>query len=156
RISSSHRPHSPLLTLAAMRGADIHYGRSCGAPDHHSTRPARIRRDALCRDRRLIVFASSLFLYQLAIASLLPLAGETLARGGGRHAALVLSVLIVVPQILVAILAPWAGRSANHWGRRPLLLLGLGVVPIRSLAFAITGNPVLLVAVQALAPCWGC
>jgi len=139
-----------LLTLAAMRGADIHYGRSCGAPDHHSTRPARIRRGALFRDRRLIVFASSLFLFQLANASLLPLAGETLARGGGRHAALVLSVLIVVPQILVAILAPWAGRSANHWGRRPLLLLGPGVVPIRSLVFAITGNPVLLVAVQAL------
>jgi MFS family permease len=58
--------------------------------------------------------------------------------------------LIVFPQILVALLAPWAGRTANIWGRRPLLLLGLGVVPIRSLAFATTTDPVLLVAVQAL------
>jgi MFS family permease len=58
--------------------------------------------------------------------------------------------LIVFPQILVALLAPWAGRTANSWGRRPLLLLGLGVVPIRSLAFATTTDPVLLVAVQAL------
>src|SRR5215469_7696692 len=139
-----------LMTLFAIRTADIHYGRSCGAPDHHSTRPSRSRRTALFRDYRLLVFASSLFFYQLANASLLPLAGETLARVEGRHSSLVLSALIVFPQILVALLAPWAGRTANSWGRRPLLLLGLGVVPIRSLAFATTTDPVLLVAVQAL------
>jgi MFS family permease len=139
-----------LLALFAIRTADIHYGRSCGAPDHHSNKPPRIRRTALFSDPRLLVFASGLFLFQLANASLLPLAGETLARANGRHSALVLSALIVFPQILVALLAPWAGRTANSWGRRPLLLLGLGVVPIRSLAFATTTDPVLLVAVQAL------
>jgi MFS family permease len=139
-----------LLALFAIRTADIHYGRSCGAPDDHSKKPPRIRRAALFMDRRLLVFASVLFLFQLANASLLPLAGETLARANGRHSALVLSALIVFPQILVALLAPWAGRTANIWGRRPLLLLGLGVVPIRSLTFATTTDPVLLVAVQAL------
>jgi MFS family permease len=139
-----------LLALFAIRTADIHYGRSCGAPDDYSKKPPRIGRTALFMDRRLLVFASSLFLFQLANASLLPLAGETLARANGRHSALVLSALIVFPQILVALLAPWAGRTANSWGRRPLLLLGLGVVPIRSLAFATTTDPVLLVAVQAL------
>jgi MFS family permease len=139
-----------LLTLVAIRSSDIHYGRSCGAPDHHSTRPPRIRRAALFRDRRLLVFAISLFLFQLANASLLPLAGESLAGMEGRHSSLILSALIVFPQILVALLAPWVGRTANSWGRRPLLLLGLGVVPIRSLAFAATADPVLLIAVQVL------
>lgn len=139
-----------LLALIAIRAADIHYGRSCGAPDHHSTRPPRVRRSALFRDRRVLVFASSLFLFQLANASLLPLAGERLALVEGRQSSLVLSALIVVPQIVVALLAAWVGRTADNWGRRPLLLLGLGVVPIRSLAFATTTDPVLLVAVQAL------
>ena len=139
-----------LLTLVAIHAADIHYGRSCGAPDCHSKEPSRLGRPALFRDHRLLVFASCLFLFQLANASLLPLAGETLAQAAGRQSALVLSALIVFPQILVALLAPWAGRSANSWGRRPLLLVGLGIVPIRSLVFATTTDPVLLVAVQAL------
>ena len=134
-----------LLALIAIRAADIHYGRSCGAPDHHSTRLPRVRRSALFRDRRVLVFAGSLFLFQLANASLLPLAGERLAHVEGRQ-----SSLVVVPQIVVALLAAWVGRAADKWGRRPLLLLGLGVVPIRSLAFATTTDPVLLVAVQAL------
>jgi MFS family permease len=139
-----------LLTLAAIRAGDIHYGRSCGAPDHHLKHPPRVSRADLFKDRRVLVFASSLFLFQLANASLLPLAGETLAQVEGRDSSLILSALIVFPQILVALLAPWAGRTANSWGRRPLLLLGLGVVPIRSLVFATTTDPVVLVAVQAL------
>src|SRR5262249_20301757 len=60
------------------------------------------------------------------------------------------SALIVVPQIIVAVLAPWVGRTASTWGRRPLLLMGLGVVPIRSGLFAMSSDPTLLVAVQAL------
>lgn len=139
-----------LLALLAIRTTDIHYGRSCGAPDHHANRPPRIRRTVLFRDRSLLVFAISLFLFQLANASLLPLAGESLAHAGGRHSALLLSALIVFPQFVVALIAPLVGRSANSWGRRPLLLLGLGMVPIRSLAFATTTDPILLVAVQAL------
>lgn len=117
-----------LLTLVAIRPVHIHYGRSCGAPDHHAMHPTRIRRAALFADRRLLVFANSLFLFQLANASLLPLAGETQMRVEGRRSSLALSALIMLPQILVALLAPWAGRTANSWGRRPLLLLGLVIV----------------------------
>jgi len=35
-----------------------------------------------------------------------------------------------------AIMAPWAGRRANTWGRRPLLLVGFTALPIRALVFA--------------------
>jgi len=58
--------------------------------------------------------------------------------------------LIVVPQIIVALLATWVGQTANRWGRRPLLLIGLGVVPIRAALFASTTDPALLVVIQVL------
>ena len=61
-----------------------------------------------------------------------------------------MSALIVFPQIVVALLAPWVGRTAATWGRRPLLLLGLAVVPIRSGLFALTTDPALLVIIQLL------
>jgi MFS family permease len=141
----------PLLwALGRIRGGDIHFGQSCGAPDHHATTPPRINRVALFKDRRLLIFTICLFLFQLANASLLPLVGQALTRAEGRSSSLVVSALIALPQIIVAVLAPWAGRTANTWGRRPLLLIGLAVVPIRSGLFALTTDPVLLIVTQLL------
>jgi hypothetical protein len=61
-----------------------------------------------------------------------------------------ISALIIVPQIIVALMAPRVGRQAQDWGRRPLLLIGFAALPIRALGFALIGDPLLLLAVQAL------
>ena len=52
-----------LVALVRIRSADIHFGRSCGAPDHHAKDPPRISRAALLKDRRLVTFAACLFLF---------------------------------------------------------------------------------------------
>src|SRR5215831_9723735 len=141
----------PLVwALLRIRGADIHFGRSCGVPDHHETKPNRISRRSLFKDVRLLAFVTCLFLFQLANASILPQVGEQLAHSQGHRSSLSISVLIVIPQIVVAMLAPWAGRVAATWGRRPLLLLGIAAVPIRSGLFALTTDPILLVIIQTL------
>jgi MFS family permease len=139
-----------LLAVLRIRADDIHFGRSVGAPDHHeSTRPRRDARRALL-SRPLLGFAGCLFLFQAADASILPLVGETLTRSEGNKSSLVMSALIVVPQIIVAFLAPWTGRHAQTWGRRPLLLIGFGALPIRAVLFATFTDPAILVAVQLL------
>jgi MFS family permease len=139
-----------LLALTKIRAADIHFGRSCGASNHDAPRPQRASRAILFKDHRLLTFAVCLFLFQLANATMLPLIGEALVQAQGRLSSLVISALVVVPQLLVAVLAPWVGRTANSWGRRPLLLIGLGVVPIRSALLAFTADPALLVLIQVL------
>jgi MFS family permease len=139
-----------LWALIRIRAADIHFGRSCGAPDHHGTDPERARRGSLLTDRRLLTFATCIFLFQVANASILPLVAETTVHTEKRWSSLVMSALIVAPQIIVALLAPWAGRTAETWGRRPLLLLGLGMLPIRASFFAFTAAPELLIAIQVL------
>jgi MFS family permease len=139
-----------LLALTRIRATDIHFARSCGAPDDHSMQPQKVGRGVLFKDRRLLAFAACLLLFQIANASMLPLIGERLVHAEGRWSSLVVSALIVGPQIIVALLAPWVGRTANSWGRRPLLLIGLGVLPIRSTFFALTTDPALLVVVQLL------
>jgi MFS family permease len=139
-----------LFALARIHATDIHFARACGAPDLHPTHPQRASRAVLFKDRRLLTFAICLSLFQVANASTLPLLGEKLVYAEGRWSSLVVSALIVFPQIIVALLAPWAGRTAETWGRRPLLLIGLSVVPIRSGVFALTADPALLVLVQAL------
>jgi MFS family permease len=139
-----------VFALAKIRAGDIHFGRSCCAPDDQSTNVQRGSRAVLLKDRRLLTFAVCLFLFQVANASILPLIGETLAHAAARWSSPIISALIVVPQVIVALLAPWVGRAANNWGRRPLLLIGLGVVPIRAAVFAFAADPALLVLVQAL------
>jgi MFS family permease len=139
-----------VFALAKIRAGDIHFGRSCCAPDDQSANVQRVSHAVLLKDRRLLTFAVCLFLFQVANASILPLIGEALAHAAARWSSPIVSALIVVPQVIVALLAPWVGRAANNWGRRPLLLIGLGVVPIRAGVFAFTADPALLVLVQAL------
>jgi MFS family permease len=61
-----------------------------------------------------------------------------------------MSALIVVPQVVVALLAPWVGRRAESWGRRPLLLMGFGALPLRAMSFAVISDPGILVFIQVL------
>ena len=141
-----------LLALSRIRAADIHFGRSCGAPDHHdqAANPPRINRAVLFKNYHLVVFAGCTFLFQMANASMLPLVGEALGRNEGRQSSLILSALIVIPQLIVALLAPTVGRYAETWGRRPLLLIGFCALPIRAVLFAFFITPATLIAAQML------
>jgi MFS family permease len=139
------------VALARIHAPDIHFGRACGAPDHHmSGQPTRASLRSLWKSSGLLTFAICLFLFQLANASLLPLVVETLVYEGERRSSLIVSALIILPQIIVALMAPWVGRRARSWGRRPLLLIGLGALPIRALLFASVDNPPLVVGFQLL------
>jgi predicted MFS family arabinose efflux permease len=140
-----------LVALARIHAADIHFGRSCGAPHHHaSDPPARAGRLSLWKSPELPVLGIGLFLFQLANASMLPLVGEDLIYHGDSRSSLIVSTLIVLPQIVVALMAPWVGRQAKNWGRRPLLLIGFGALPLRALLFSLVTDPPLLLAVQLL------
>lgn len=140
-----------LMALSRIDSSQIHFGRACGQPDHaDDTPPPRTRRLKLSTNYGLVLFAGCLLLFQFANASMLPLAGEELAAQAGTRVSVIVSALIIVPQIVVTLSAPWVGREAQHRGRRPLLLLGFGALTARALLFAVTSNPWALVVSQLL------
>ena len=61
-----------------------------------------------------------------------------------------MSGLVIVPQIVVALAAPWVGFHSEKRGRRPLLLIGFGLEPVRALLLAISPAYPVLVAAQVL------
>jgi MFS family permease len=139
-----------LFALGRVQPSDIHFGRACGVPDHRGpSPPPRVRHRELWTNRSLLTFAGCVFLFQMANASMLPLAGEALVYSKVSLSSLIVSALIVVPQVIVALMAPWAGRRAKL-GRRPLLLVGFAALPIRALLFAWTTDPMILIAAQVL------
>jgi MFS family permease len=140
-----------LVALAAIRPADIDFARSCGAPrPYAATQRARTTHRSLWKSPGVLTFAACLFLFQLANAAMLPVVGAALVYDGESRSSLIVAALIILPQIVVALLAPWVGRQARSWGRRPLLLIGFGVLPIRALLFALIEDPLFLVGFQLL------
>jgi MFS family permease len=91
----------------------------------------------LLADRRLLIFAVCVMLFHLSNAAMLPLAGAAVTMRAGHFANLIIAACIVVPQVLVALLSPWVGRAAEKIGRKRLLLLGWGALPLRGLLLAV-------------------
>ena len=134
--------------LGRIRGAEIGYARARSARDRNKPRQsARLRE--MAKSHALLIFIASLVLFQLSNASLTPLASERLVQHHGPESELVTSGLVVVPQIVSALIAAWVARRAEDWGRKPLLLAGFAVLPLRAVLFAIAPGPYYLVAIQA-------
>jgi MFS family permease len=81
---------------------------------------------------------------------MLPLLGEMLANGQGRSSMMFMSACVVTTQLVVALLSSWSGRTAGSWGRKPLLLIAFGVLPVRGVLYTLTQNTNALVAIQIL------
>jgi len=100
-------------------------------------------------DRRLLIFCGCAMLFTFANAPMLMLmSGKMTAKVG--NPSLLIAACIVLPQIIVALASPAAGRMADSRGRRSVLLLGFAALPLRALVFAWSSNPAVVIAVQAL------
>jgi len=101
-------------------------------------------------NRQLLIFAACIALFQLANAAMLPLMGGILTIHANSWAAIIVAACVVVPQLVVVGMAPWVGRRAQSFGRRPLMLLCFGALIVRALLFAFVIDPFVVVAIQVL------
>jgi MFS family permease len=137
-----------LIALGFIRSNEIDYRKARNAAKAQDTRHARYR--DLAKNRPLILFTAALVLFQLADASMLPLIGENLAQDTKQEGSLWMSGLIAVPQLVVALFAPWVGYHSERKGRKPLLLIGFALEPIRAAVLALSSSYVFLVVAQIL------
>jgi MFS family permease len=138
-----------LLALGQIQAGEIDYVRARNAARRDHAFDLQRLTD-LGKNWRLLLFAACMVLFHLSNASLLPLVSQNLARSEIAHGAIFMAGLIVVPQVIVAILAPWVGYCSELWGRKPLLLVGFGFEAARALLFVLVTDPRLLIAVQLL------
>jgi MFS family permease len=104
----------------------------------------------LVSDRRLLIFGACVMLFHLSNAAMLPLAGAEVTMRAGAFANVIIAACIMVPQAVVALCSPWVGRVAQRAGRKRLLLLGWGVLPLRGLLLAVLPGAWPLVLGQAV------
>jgi predicted MFS family arabinose efflux permease len=136
-----------LIALGLIRPDEIDYARARNAaPGKHDVG----RVSDLLKNHRLILFTAALVMFQLADASMLPLIGENLATTIPTESSIWMSGLIIVPQVVVALFAPWVGYHSEKRGRKPLLLIGFAAEPLRAALLAFTNAYGFLVVAQLL------
>src|SRR6266516_3730991 len=139
-----------LIALFQIRPGEIDPERAHGGKHGMGLRKLGEGLLSLLGNRPLMILAACALLFHLANAAMLPLMGSLLTMRSSDLATALIGACIVVPQLVVAAFAPWVGRHAEQWGRRPLLLLGFAALPLRGVLFATVTDPFLLVAVQLL------
>lgn len=103
---------------------------------------------ALLKNRALLCFAACMVLFFLANAAMLPLVGSVMTLRASETATALVAACIMVPQAVLAVTAPFVGRLAQSWGRKPLLVIGFAALPVRGLLFAFVSDPYWMVAIQ--------
>jgi MFS family permease len=138
-----------LIALSRIRSSEIDYVRARNAARRdHSFDLQKISN--LAKNRNLLVFAGCMVIFHFTNASLLSVVGQNLGHSKTQLSPLFMAGLIIVPQIVVAVLAPWIGYWSEFVGRKPLLLVGFALEVLRSLLFIVVADPRLMIMVQLL------
>ena len=144
-----------LVPLFAVLSAAAVLSIPAGAIDHERARGADADQSCeprpgahRCSYRSLAVFAVCAMLFHFANAPLLPLVGQKLALANRAFATPLMSLCIVAAQLVMLPVALFAGRKAEKWGRKPVLLIGFAVLPVRALLYTLSNNSAWLIAVQ--------
>ncbi len=104
----------------------------------------------LLKSRPLVLFAVCAMLFHFANAPLLPLVGQKLAQSHPDWATAMMSACIIAAQLIMLPVALVVGATADRLGRKPILLIGFAVLPIRALLYTFSNDAWWLIGVQLL------
>ena len=114
----------------------------------HPEHPSGVK--VLLANRPLLLFAICCALFHLANAAMLPLVSQKLSQINLQMATPLTSACIVAAQLVMVPMAWLVGVKADVWGRKPLLMFGFMILPLRGVLYTLSSDPYWLVAVQML------
>lgn len=126
---------------------DVARGLDPQGPDH-GEQPSGLT--VLLHNRPLLIFGICCGLFHLANAAMLPLVSQKLSLVNLQMATPLTSACIVAAQLVMVPVALLVGWKADVWGRKPLLLAGFLILPLRGVLYTLSDDPYWLVAVQLL------
>ena len=104
----------------------------------------------LVRNRPLMIFAGCVALFHLANAAMLPITASVVTMRSSDWAMALVGACMLRPADGGGSACAMGRTTGGPSGRRPLLLLGFGALPIRGTLLAFVSSPYMLVAVQIL------
>jgi MFS family permease len=139
-----------LIALHRIRSSEVDPARAHGGVPQVPPDKPLSDVPALVSKRSLLVLAGCVMLFHLANAAMLPLMGSVMTMRSSGTAPLLIALCIIVPQLIVALIAPWVGRQALVWGTRTFVLVAFASLILRTLLFATVTNSYVIPVVQIL------
>jgi MFS family permease len=141
-----------ICAAATIRSNDIDNTTARGADSEDNPESAAqvVSFGDLLRQRCIWIFTASVVLFHFANAAMLPLVGELLSKGKDGASSFYMSACIIAAQCVMIPVAFLTGRLAGSWGRKPLFLIGFGVLTIRGILYTFGKSALYLLAVQSL------
>lgn len=140
-----------IVAVSLVDGGAIDHEVARGFDPAHDTaheQPSGVA--VLLSNRSLLIFAICCGLFHLANAAMLPLVSQKLSQIDVNLATPLTSACIVAAQLVMVPVAWLVGAKADVWGRKPLLLAGFVILPLRGVLYVLSDNPYWLVGVQLL------
>lgn len=142
------------ICVKSIREREIDHELARGADENETPTPEKSPHKTegifkLLSDRNLLFFMSAVVLFHFANAAMLPLVGQRLAQGKSVDPTVYMSACVIVAQLVMipsANITGWLATTA----RKPIFLVGFGVLPIRGVLYTLNNNPYFLVSVQIL------
>ncbi len=147
------------LAVLSIPAAAIDHDRARGGeqPNGGAVPPSGL--GVLLGCRPLLLYAGCTMLFHVANAPLLPLVGQKLALAHRDWATAMMSACIIAAQAIMLPIALLVGWNADRWGRKPILLIGFGILPLRAALYTLSNASAWLIGVQLLdgvgAGIWG-
>lgn len=96
----------------------------------------------LLTNQPLLLFAICCALFHLANAAMLTLVSQKLAQINLQMATPLTSACIVAAQVVMVPAALLVGAKADLWGRKPLLIAGFLILPLRGVLYTCPTIPI--------------
>ena len=138
-----------LGTLWSMHAKDIDADRMRGRKALQKGERRGVTRD-LFKSRRLWTVLAVIGLFQIGNSAMLPLLGQRVVADGNSNATSWMSGCVIVAQLTMVPVAMYAGRTADHFGRRFLLMFACGVVIARCAVAVFASGHYWLVPIEIL------
>jgi MFS family permease len=147
------------IAVLSIPARSIDHARARGGDEQHDGEAQPSGLGVLLTCRPLLLYAGCTLLFHFANAPLLPLVGQKLALAHKGVATAMMSGSIIAAQAIMLPIALLVGWNADRWGRKPILLIGFGILPVRAALYTLSNSSAWLIGVQLLdgvgAGIWG-
>jgi len=140
-----------VVSVLSIQSNAIDHDRARGLHDGQAkshAEPSRI--GVLLGNRALLIFCLCCVVFHMANAAMLPLVGQKLALQDKNSGTALMSACILLAQGVMIPMAILVGRRADLWGRKPLFLVGFGILSLRGYLYTLSDDRLWLFAVQSL------
>jgi predicted MFS family arabinose efflux permease len=136
------------ISFISAKAIDHGLARGFDSGDAEHSSPSGF--SVLLTNTPLLVFAICCALFHLGNAAMLTLVSQKLSQINVQMATPLTSACIVAAQLVMVPAALLVGAKADVWGRKPLLLAGFLILPLRGVLYTLSDDPYWLVCVQML------